>query len=117
MELPTPGCQHAPGRLAIVAVLTAGIHKDQLSGAQTGLHLAPRDPGLGDVRTILLGRSERLFLNVCLSRTNVRCIRPVLADTLCVADSHARNSAIVASGTEATCAAIASCRSASFRGN
>ena len=70
----------------------------------------------GNVRTVLLGSVERLFLNVRSSVASVFHIRPVLAETLWVSDSHACNSAIVASGRVSTWASTAPCKAASRRG-
>ncbi len=84
------------------------VDKNQLTGRQAWLIVAPFLPGLGDVRTVLLGRSERLFLSVSLSVDRVFQMTPVLAVTFCMASSQVFSSSIVASGRATTCARSAS---------
>ena len=57
------------------------IDEDQLARIQLRLVLAPLRPGLGYVRTILLGGPERLFLSDRPSSFNVCQISPTLAAT------------------------------------
>ena len=83
------------------------IDEDQPTRVQLRLVLAPFLSGLGDVRSILLGGPERLFLSDRPSSFNVCQISPTLAATWCVANSHVRSSAIVVSPRSATYARIA----------
>ena len=69
------------------------VDEDQPPRLQPGLLLAPVSAGRGNVGAILLGRTERLFLNVSPSRASVLCIKPSLAETLCISSSHRRSSA------------------------
>lgn len=57
------------------------IDEDQPARVQLRLVLAPLRPGLGDVRSILLGGPERLFLSDRPSSFNVCQISPTLAAT------------------------------------
>ena len=57
------------------------IDEDQLACVQLRLVLAPFHPGLGDVRSILLGGPERLFFSDKPSSFNVCQISPTLAAT------------------------------------
>jgi hypothetical protein len=57
------------------------IDEDQLACVQLRLVLAPFRPGLGDVRSILLGGPERLFFSDKPSSFNVCQISPTLAAT------------------------------------
>src|SRR3978361_1629098 len=92
------------------------VDEYKLSRVQLWLLATPFGARFGNVRTVLLGSMERLFLNVRSSVASVFHIRPVLAETLWVSDSHACNSAIVASGRVFTWASIAPCKAASRRG-
>jgi hypothetical protein len=71
---------------------------DQPTRVQRRLVLAPFRPGLGDVRSILLGGPERLFLSDRVSIFNVCQTSPTL---------HVRSSVIVTSPRSATYARIA----------
>src|ERR1700690_1797757 len=86
------------------------INENKLRWSQLRLLLAPFDACLGNILTRLLGSMDGLFLKVRSSAASVLFISPVLAETLCVSSSQARNSAIVASGRLVTCARIAGCR-------
>src|ERR1700690_3454433 len=86
------------------------INENKPRWRQLRLLLAPFDACLGNVLTRLLGSVEGFFLKVRSSAASVMFINPVLADTLCVSSSQARNSAIVASGRLVTRARIAGCR-------
>jgi hypothetical protein len=86
------------------------IDENKLRWGQLPLLLPPFGACLGNVLTSLLGGVEGLFLKLRSSAASVLFISPVLAEILCVASSHERNSAIVASGRLLTCSMIAECR-------
>ena len=55
------------------------VEEDQLLGVQPGLKLVPDPTSFGDISTLLLGRSERLFFHVSPRRSSVFHISPALA--------------------------------------
>ena len=57
------------------------VEKDQAPWVQAGLAIAPCRPSLSDIRTVLFGGVERLFLCVRPSLRSVPCINALLAVT------------------------------------
>lgn len=55
------------------------VEKDQAPWFQAGLAIAPCRPSLSDIRTVLFGGVERLFLCVMPSLRSVPCINALLA--------------------------------------
>jgi hypothetical protein len=89
------GAAVEPGHLGAGAGL---VDENQLVGIDEGLRCAPDAAPRRDVRTVLLGGTERLFLNDNPSRTTADHIAPLLKRTSCSANNQARSAARVRSG-------------------
>jgi len=113
----TPAAQRAavqPGHLGAGAGL---VDEDELVGIDEGLRRAPDPAPRGDIRAVLLGGVECLFLNDSPSRSTADHIAPLLNRTACSAASQVCNAARVTSGWAAIWAAKAvSCSGVSLRG-
>lgn len=73
------GCSSVrPGHVGLDRSL---VEKDQAPWFQAGLAIAPCRPRLSDIRTVLFGGVERLFLCVMPSLRSVPCINALLAVT------------------------------------
>jgi len=96
---------------------TGLVDENQLVGIDEGLCRPPDAPPGGDIRTVLLGGAERLFLNDSPSRATADHIAPFESRTSCSVTSHACKDAKVRSGWAVMCAAkAASCAGVSLRG-
>jgi len=103
-----------PGHLGAGAGL---IDKDQLVGIDEGLRRAPDAAPGGNIRPVLLGGAQRLFLNDKPRRSTADHIAPLLNRTACSPASQVCSAARVISGWAAICAArAASCADVSLRG-
>ena len=74
------GAAVEPGHLGAGAGL---VDEDELVGIDKGLRRPPDAAPGGDVRTVLLGGAERLFLNDSPSRATADHIAPLLNRTPC----------------------------------
>jgi hypothetical protein len=84
-----------PGHLGVGAGL---VNEDELVGIDKGLRGAPDAAPGRDIRTVLLGRAKRLFLNDSPSRATADHIAPFDSRTACPAKSQDCNAANVRSG-------------------
>ena len=93
------------------------VDEDQLVGIDEGLCRPPDAATRRDIRTILLGGTERLFLNDSPRRATADHIAPFESRTSCSASSQVCKAASVISGCAAIWAAkAASCTGVSLRG-
>jgi hypothetical protein len=83
-----------PGHLGAGASL---IDKDELVGIDEGLRRPPDAAPGGDIRTVLLGGPQCLFLNDSPSRSTADHIAPLLNQTPCSANSQVCKAARVMS--------------------
>jgi len=103
-----------PGHLGAGAGL---IEKDELVGIDEGLCRPPDAAPGGDVRPVLLGGAQCLFLNDSPRRATADHIAPLLNRTACLSTSQLCSAARVMSGWAAMCAATAaSCSGVNLRG-
>ena len=84
-----------PGHLGAGAGL---VDEDELVGIDKGLRRPPDAAPGGDIRTVLLGGAERLFLNDSPSRATADHIAPLLTQTPCSLNNHLWSAASVISG-------------------
>src|SRR5271154_305032 len=90
------------------------IDENELFRSHLTLFPPPAPAGTGDIRTILLGRVDRLFFNVRSRSLKVSQIKVTLASTSRVSSSHAFSSSNVVSGTANTRSRIAAWCAFSF---
>jgi len=95
-----------PGHLGAGAGL---VDKDEFVGIDEGLRRAPDAAPGGDIRSVLLGGPERLFLNDRPRRSTADHIAPLLNRTACSAASQICSAARVTSGWAAIWEARATC--------
>jgi hypothetical protein len=89
------GAAVEPGHLGAGAGL---VDEDELVGIDKRPRRLPDAPPRRDIRTVLLARPERLFLNDNPSRATVDHIAPLLKRTSCSLNNHACRAARVISG-------------------
>jgi hypothetical protein len=89
------GAAVEPGHLGAGAGL---IDKDELVGIDKGLRRPPDAAPGGDIRTVLLGGAERLFLNDSPRRATADHIAPFDSRTVCSPASQVCKAARVRSG-------------------
>ena len=65
------------------------IEEDQFAWVQAGLGLTPFSTGAGDVRAVLFGGVQGLFLRVRFRCAKVSQTTVLLAETLCISSSQA----------------------------
>jgi hypothetical protein len=103
-----------PGHLGAGAGL---VDEDELVGIDKGLRRPPDPAPGGDIRAVLFGGAECLFLNDNPRRSTADHIAPLLNRTACSPASQVCSAARVMSGWAAICAARpASCAGVSLRG-
>src|SRR5437588_468931 len=103
-----------PGHLGAGAGL---VDENELIGIDEGLRRAPDPTPRRDVRTVLFGGAERLFLNDRPRRSTADHIAPLLNRTPCLDESQDCNAAKVRSGRAVIwLARAASCPGVSLRG-
>jgi hypothetical protein len=103
-----------PGHLGIGAGL---VDENELVGIDERLRGVPDAAPGGDIRTVLLGGAQCLFLTDSPRRSTADHIAPLLNQTRCSANSQDCIAANVISGQAATCAAkAASCTGVNLRG-
>ena len=103
-----------PGHLGAGAGL---VEEDKLVGIDEGLCRPPDPAPRGDIRTVLLGGAECLFLNVSPRRSTADHIALFESRTPCSADTQVCNAAKLLSGWAAIWAAkAASCWGVNLRG-
>jgi hypothetical protein len=74
------------------------VNEDEFVGIDKGLRRPPDPASGGDIRTVLFGGAERLFLNDSPRRSTADHIAPLLSCTPCSAASQDCNAARVISG-------------------
>jgi hypothetical protein len=89
------GATVEPGHLGAGAGL---VDENELVGIDEGLCRPPDAAPGGDVRTVLLGGAQRLFLNVKPSRSTADHIAPLESRTACSPASQVCKAARVMSG-------------------
>jgi hypothetical protein len=108
------GAAVEPGHLGAGAGL---VDEDELVSVDEGLRRPPNAAPGGDVRTVLLGGAERLFLNDRPSRSTADHIAPFESRTACSAANQVCKAAKVMSGWASIWdARAASCSGVSLRG-
>jgi hypothetical protein len=110
----TRGATVQPGHLGAGTGL---VDENQLVGIDEGLRRPPDAAPCGDVRPVLLGGAEGLFLNDSPRRSTADHIAPLLKRTACSAASQVCKAARAMSGWAAMWAAKAvSCAGVNLRG-